>query len=547
MIANDFIYVTPPQITFSHQLGQTLPAAQTVTINSNDNWQASTSDNELTLSATSGNAGTTNVDIYLNTNADNLSAGQHRFDVDFENDNGAMVTLTVIVEISNSSGFAVSPNTLNFEWLRGSALPSSQNLHIFSDDAWSIVSKPNWLFVTPTSGSTSETLTVLPANVTSMVAGNYNGDIEFDYNGSSTNITVPVSLSVFNFLETDLEAGKFFFTRDDHWLNFTSNRDNTYIEITLNMLINRWDGSWQAVDRVYKLPLFQRKGKFHVGEVVHQFMDKISKDLTFPADVNATYQPAMVDIVIKEIDLDDSTVYFNTAINSVRFTKGKWDDYVLEEALLSRFFKGENDVLTNFFNRFADDTITFRIKVYRANNVMFENTKTGVYNKNLFRVKFELPSNLSIGDVFFMDRANIRNNPKKYIVFEKSNHFSKIIFENSYGLPEIFYTNGKWRLDANYKSFENKVRKDLAEVKETALVLATQKLIIHTGFIFNEEVSALDALMKSRQIYIYNDKLDGVQIRPVSKRIIAKDFESGMLNYKLEFELIENTDDQIYS
>ena len=330
VIAQDFINVTPAQLSFTHQLGQNLPPAQTVQVDSNINWTATANNNAIDISVTSGSAGSTIVSISLNSNAENLSAGTHNFQVVFAN--GSITdTLNLTIEISNATGFAISPNTLTFDWLRGSALPASQVLHLFSDDDWNIVSKPNWLFVTPDTGTTSATLTVLPANITNMSAGTYTGNIEFNYQGSTTHILVPVMLNIFDFLTTDLEPGKFYFTKDTHWLNFTSNRDNTYIEITLNMLINHCDGAWQPVERVYKLPLFQRKGNFHVGEVVHQFMDKISKDLSFPSLINITYQPAVVDIHIKEIDLTDASVYFQTNINSVRYVKAKWKGYVLNE------------------------------------------------------------------------------------------------------------------------------------------------------------------------------------------------------------------------
>lgn len=539
VIDNDFINVTPANLSFAHQLGQAFPPAQSVRIDTNVNWTATLVNTDIfDLSASSGNAGSTSIDISLNANADNLSAGTHQLQIKFSN--GTIDTLLNIeVQVTDVSGFALSPTTLNFEWLRGSALPASQILHIFSDDEWEIVNKPSWVFIPVTSGNTSATLDVSINNITNMAPGLYTGQIEIIYQGSGDTYLVEVSLNIFNFLETDLEPGKFYFTKDAHWLNFQSNRDNTYINIILNMMVNHWDGTWQTFERVYKLPLFQRKGNFHIGEVVHQLLAHWKNDDTYHGGLRPEPKAARIDAHIKEVDLDTEDIYFQTDILSLKYLKGKYVNDILDSnPNKTRLFIGEYLE----FNILVRDVSFFQIE----NNIDGNTTFTPIMNfwsNNVYKYLYT-PYNLPLGSISYL----VHNSAKKYFVaFAKSRHFSKIIFENSYGLPENFYTNGKWQLNANYKSFENKVRKDLAEVKETALVLATQKLIIHTGFIFKEEVPALDALMKSRQIYIYNDKLDGVQIRPRTKRLVTKDYDTQMLDYKLEFELIENTDDKIYS
>ncbi|MGO4881398.1 MAG: BACON domain-containing protein [Bryobacteraceae bacterium] len=212
---------SPTSEAFSYTVNGTLPSPATVSVTSNAAsiaYTAAASTNWITVSPTSGTATTSGAAemISINSNANSLapSGTPYTGTVTFTcnpttqcTNSGGTVTVSVSLTVSSLPTLAVTPTTLNYSSVSGSA-PASQNVQVSTSSgsaAYAAVasSTGNWLSVSPTSG----TATTTPANVgisasaSGLAAGSYSGTVTFTCNPTTacsnpSGVTVHVTLTV---------------------------------------------------------------------------------------------------------------------------------------------------------------------------------------------------------------------------------------------------------------------------------------------------------------------------------------------------------------
>ncbi|MBS1833782.1 MAG: hypothetical protein JST65_13775, partial [Acidobacteria bacterium] len=213
------ISVDPGTITFNYQKGQTTPSNQIVNITSSGASYAYVSSitsitpenvNWLSGSITQG---TTPGSITLGLSPlalATLAAGQYRATVTFAPQAGfspvppTSPKLDVILNVSESALFNVTPTLLNLTAFVNGNPPPSTNLTVVMTDGSSRPFTANvstttggtgWLLAGPTSGNTPASISVqvLPFG---LPAGTYEGTIQVSVQNVATPTTVPVRLTV---------------------------------------------------------------------------------------------------------------------------------------------------------------------------------------------------------------------------------------------------------------------------------------------------------------------------------------------------------------
>ncbi len=187
------LQVSPGNLTFTGIYQQPAPATQSVTLSPSQgcasalNWNASTSANWLTLSATSGN---TSSSPTVGININGLQPGTYNGSVYFSSSAGTQtVPVTFTLGQPTVPLLATTPTALNFSGILTQPNPTAQALTITNSGGgtlnWQAAGTTavggNWLTVTPASGSLglgqSATLNVSAATLNTLVAGTYNGTI----------------------------------------------------------------------------------------------------------------------------------------------------------------------------------------------------------------------------------------------------------------------------------------------------------------------------------------------------------------------------------
>lgn len=183
------VTLSPPSLTFSGIQGGANPVSQTVTVNSNGSWTASSSATWLTLNPSSGNG---NGSIAANVALSSVAVGSNNATITVTS-GGVSRTSSVTLTVSAAS-LTASPTSLTYTATQGSANPSPQTITISSNGSWSASDDASWLSLSPASGSNNGTITA-SVNTATATQGNNSTIITVTSGGITRTVNVSLTLN----------------------------------------------------------------------------------------------------------------------------------------------------------------------------------------------------------------------------------------------------------------------------------------------------------------------------------------------------------------
>ncbi len=200
--------VSPGSLTFNHQEGGAAPAAQQLSVTSGTtvaiNVAASTSSGGNWLSATPS-SGNTPQTVSVSVNPAGLSPGSYNGTVTVTSAGAgnSPQTANVTLNVTAAPTISLAPSSLTFNYQSGASNPAAQMVNLTATNgpvsytaAASTTSGGSWLSVTPTSGSSPQSLSV-SVNPGALAPGNYSGMVTVTANSASNSPqTVAVTLNV---------------------------------------------------------------------------------------------------------------------------------------------------------------------------------------------------------------------------------------------------------------------------------------------------------------------------------------------------------------
>ena len=183
------VALSPSSLTFSGVRGGANPVSQTVAINSNGNWTASSSATWLTLSPSSGNG---NGSITANVALSSAVVGTNNATITVTS-GGVARTISATLTVSAAS-LTASPNSVTYTATQGAANPSAQAIAISSNGTWTVSDGASWLSLSPTSGSNNGTITA-SVNTATATQGNNSTTITVMSGGITRAVNVTLTLN----------------------------------------------------------------------------------------------------------------------------------------------------------------------------------------------------------------------------------------------------------------------------------------------------------------------------------------------------------------
>jgi hypothetical protein len=197
--------VSPTTLTFTYQIGGTIPAAQTISVS------ADAPDVNYTASASGGSwltalpvHGTTPGSVTISISPQGLAVGVYGGDVIIAAPDAGNSPQIVLVNLTvidpNAPQLTAAPSTLAFSYTIGDTAPAIQSVSIDSGGAGfnNAVTAlgGTWLSVTPSNGPTPGNVGV-SVDATGLTPGTYTGSVSITAPGAgNTPLTVPVSFAV---------------------------------------------------------------------------------------------------------------------------------------------------------------------------------------------------------------------------------------------------------------------------------------------------------------------------------------------------------------
>ena len=204
------------------------------------------------------------------------------------NTTSADITITNEIVIPPPEN-TVSPNVIDFNVVLGISGAAAKQLTIDTLLPWTITGTlPAWLSLSSLSGTGDAVVDVSPVNYLELAVGEYSTTFSVNIDGEA--FVIIVNLKVIDFLKCPFEAGKLYFTQELDYLKFSSDTPETYIDFAIQIKTFKINTYEEIIyNRTYKFPLFQGKGDFHIGTIVHDLFEEIKELSDFVPDLKTNF------------------------------------------------------------------------------------------------------------------------------------------------------------------------------------------------------------------------------------------------------------------
>jgi uncharacterized protein (TIGR03437 family) len=190
----------PTDLSFNYTVGGTVPANQSIAINSTQPLSISTSAAGASWLTATASSSSTPASVTVSVNPASLPVGTYQAAISITS-TGAVNSPEVIpvsLVVSNKPMLAPSPSILTFTTQTGAANPASQSVNLTAGAAvpFSIATSPSWLSVSASASTTPATL-VVTVNSKGMTQGSYQGAITLTSSTAGNSpVTIPVALDI---------------------------------------------------------------------------------------------------------------------------------------------------------------------------------------------------------------------------------------------------------------------------------------------------------------------------------------------------------------
>jgi hypothetical protein len=451
----------------------------------------------------------------------------------------------------------VFPLQLSFQVFTGVANAPSQDFSIQTIGDWSITDVlPDWLEISQLSGTGNASVFATPVNYAELAVGNYT--TTFDVVIGADTFTVTVTMAVVNFVKNPFYQGKLYFTQELEYLSFESQTPSTYVDINIEIntfKINTYEPL--VYNRSYKFPLFQKKGDFHLGSIVHELFEEIQELIDFVPDLKSNYtktqyRPAEITVSFEEKTYGATVPgLVSAAIPTFKMAKGFKP--FMTDGQLALLSVSQQQITRITPKSFIGTSFVYfgtpRI-IVKKNNVVLDDfeIEEADENKVIFSY-FRFINDLKPGDSLDLIIINgLETRSQRFIVFQNGMESTFFFFENNNAVLEPYEFSGRRRISTPLKHITTTKVKKLHSYTSKVTTEISQTMIINTGQLGKEDHRVLTALVASDKVWCSLDTPDGPYFRidGTTTRIDNQDTSGSEENSNIEFNILENANASIY-
>ena len=507
------------------------------------------------------------VQVALNGIVENFEVGEYQFTIDLQyppesgEPVGALIDINLTILNPDDDSLILDPEEVTFEVIVGGPQPIPKTVALLADASWAITSLvPAWLDVSHLSGSGNATVTLTPQNFEGMAAASYVAFLHITNGNVTKSLRVNLNLQVF--ATHPFFPGELFFTRDLDYLSFSSATANTYIQLELRIRvfgINTF--AEREYIRLYNFPLFQGRGKFHIGSIAHTLLEEISEMTDYAPSATSNYfkaqaQPVKIEISYQEksydIDSDDSLV--SGTIQEFKMLKGNRPFMTASGLALLTVAQQEvtritpNSVISTSFRKNGPILLQYLI-----NNVIEEELIVSAFpsngvDKEVFSY-YRFVNELRRGDmVEIRTLSDNESRSQRFMVFPRGLESTFFFFQNANGQMESFEFTGRRRISSNYQHIAATEFKDLFSRERKVKSDNKQTMTVNTGQVSPIEQKVVDALIKSETLWCSLDDAKGpyFRVNATSSKLSNQDTSTTDLDFDVEFNILENANVTLY-
>lgn len=468
-------------------------------------------------------------------------------------------TTTADITINNEVIVPVStvlPNPIDFFVVKGVPGAASKPLAITTLSAWTIPSGlPSWLNLSSTSGTGDAIVNVIPVDYSAMAVGDYATTISVNIDSEIFDIVI--NLKVLNFIEIPFGPGKIHFSQELDYLKFTSTTPSTYIDFTIEIKVFQINTYEPIIyNRTYKFPLFQGKGNFHVGTIVHDLFEEIQELSDFVPDLKTNYhksqyRPAEISVSFEEKTFG-AVVPGLISLTIPMFKMVKGHKPFTTEGELTLLTVAQQEITRITPTSFIGTSFIFvgapRI-VVKKNNTVLEDFDITPVDDHVIYSYFRFINDLKPGDSIEIIIVNdLETRSQRFLVFQNGLENTYFFFENDNQMLEGYEFSGRRRVNPNFKHVTSKKIKNLHAYESKVKTTIEESFIINTGQLGKSDYRIISALVASPNMWCSFENPQGpyFKVDATTNKLNTQDTSSSEESFDIEFNLLENPYASIY-
>lgn len=453
---------------------------------------------------------------------------------------------------------SVTPESLVFNILSDAPTVDSKNLTLVAFDNWTIAEPlPAWLSASQTSGTEDAVVVLTPINYTDL-SGEYTTTLTITI---GTDIfEIPVTLIVKTFLKNPfLQEDAIHFSKELKFMSFTSDTPGTYIDFNIEIKVFKNITFEEVIyNRTYKFPLFQGKGDFHVGTIVHDLFEEIQELHEFVPDLKSNYyqvqyRPSEITISFEEKPYGELTGDFvSYELPMFKMAKGYAPFKTENQLALLTVAQQEitritpNSLLATSFIYIGTPRV-----IVKKNNVIIDDIEIAPdeEEQNVIYSYFRFVNNLKPGDsIELIIQNDLETRTQRFLVFPQGRESTYFFYENENGVLEPYEFTGRRRIGSNLKHTTTDKVKDLYSFASKVKSDNVQSIIVNTGDLLKTDHRIITEIISSPKVWCSFDYSAGPYFRvdATTTKIENQDTSSAEENFDIEFNILENANASIY-
>lgn len=335
---------------------------------------------------------------------------------------------------------------------------------------------------------------------------------------------------------TPYNTTDFFFTKEEDEIVFSTPLLDTYFEMEVNITSYEFYTQVPKTKTLtYKIPLFNSKSTFNLGEIIDRAMPRIK---TIEMKRLLQYRATEVNIVIFEKDVTTETEISVHEVGPVKFITGYKPEIVENNCAFLDVYQLNRSTRENsyvFFNALL--TIgTHTFKVYK-NNDEVDSFNIDVVSDNIVSRSVLLSDyGTKRGDIMTIKMPDNPALIKTFIVFPYSTPYSNYIaFEDEYKLKTIIEFTGEYRFPVEFTTKFNQIQQGLRKINNKVSSTKELSFIINTGFVLQDEELIIESLLNSLKAWLIIGEKEAVELTTNPKKFAKQDPTTQLYYYDIEF------------
>jgi hypothetical protein len=371
------------------------------------------------------------------------------------------------------------------------------------------------------------------------------------------NSTVQNDFQIMNVLTNPFLEGKLYFTQELDFLKFNSSIAGTYISFSIDIKVFKINTYEPIIyNRTYKLPLFQGKGEFHIGTIVHGLLEEIKELSDFVPNLKSNYyktqyRPAEISISLKEKTFG-ATVPDLISFDLPMFKMAKGYKPFTTDGQLALLTVSQQEITRITPQSFIGTSFVYFGKprvIVKKNNKIIENLEITESAEKVIFSYFRFVNDLKPGDSLDIIIVNgLETRSQHFLVFQNGLESTYLFFENNNGLIEPYEFAGRRRIFTPMKHTLSPKFKNLKTYNEKVKTDIDQTFIVNTGQLGKADHRVVAAICKSLKVWCSFDNPEGPYFRvdATTSKIANQDTSSPDESFDIEFNILENADACIY-